>query len=90
MFFATEVDSEVQDNPLKLTHIRDRSVCKMQTFGTLPIVRYVNDKVVTTELKRVIREHSEHITVEFKGQFLHIRFEDMPSYIMDPVLCVSI
>lgn len=59
MFFAIEAKSDLQDssNPLKLSHTRGKSLCKMQTFGTLPMVRFVNDKVVTSELKRVIREN---------------------------------
>ena len=62
----------------------------MQTFGTLPIVRFVNDKVVTSELKRVIRENIQEIAVDFKDQFVNIRFERVPGYLLDPVVCICI
>jgi hypothetical protein len=38
----------------------------METFGTLPKTRFINDKVVTTELRRIVQEYSQDIAAEYK------------------------
>ena len=59
MFFATEPEARARSNTL--SHVRDSSVCHMQTFGTLSKVRFINDRVVSTELKKLLREFSQDI-----------------------------
>ena len=41
MFFV--VEAEPTKDSQVLSHIRKRSICKMQTYGTLPKVRFIND-----------------------------------------------
>ena len=46
--------------------------------------------MVTSELRRVIRENVEAIEVEFKDQFMTVHFKGVPVYTLDPVICVAL
>lgn len=59
----------------------------MQTFGTLSPVRFINDKVVATELRRVIRDFSVDVQVVYLDKFINVKFGRLPTYLLDPIVC---